>query len=341
MPGPGGDLSKMANCGQKQEAALDRYSSVSSSAIEWCHFRPVGEARSGSGYPSYVPRHQRRGRNPSDALHFLSHSIKPLDISITSLYLRFHSLADLHMLEKWAFTANSVKTLCIKTQTTDELGIFPPSFFRHVGNISTLNFCDTTASSGISLTTVKVLNVYSEFDTLSPDELRDLCLQLPSLETLCMNLSVDGSDWGSGEHRPAIQISIKELQVSLGGPDSSLVAFRTCIELPQLQTLYCMSIGSTNLEFVDQLTNKLVSVRSLRRLCLSSRNDGTPEDEMYSLGALDRLSHIEHIRFEYIDARLSTLNGTRCSRRSSHSAHSITLLPPVMSPALWEASTAG
>jgi hypothetical protein len=44
MPGPGGDLSKMANCGQKQEAALDRYSSVSSSAIEWCHFRPVSEA---------------------------------------------------------------------------------------------------------------------------------------------------------------------------------------------------------------------------------------------------------------------------------------------------------
>ena len=239
--------------------------------------------------------------DPSEALHSFLCSLKPLDVSITSLYLQFLSPEALHVLGEWSFPAHSVKSLSLQTQTPDEPGVVPPSFFQHVGHVLTLNLCDTVIASGTLLTSVTVLNLHSEADTLSPGELRELCVQLPSLEMLCINPSIDGDNWTTEGLGSVVHSSIMELQVILGELDSSLIAFRTCIELPRLQTLYCMSVGSIELDSVDEFINKLASLRSLHRLGLSLGNDGTPEEEKYSLNALGRLPYIEHIEFEYVD----------------------------------------
>ena len=239
--------------------------------------------------------------NPSEALHSFLIPLIPLKVTITSLYMRFLSPEALHVLGKWSFPAHSVKSLSIQTLTTNEIGVVPSSFFQHVGNVSTLNLCDTIISPGISLTPVKVLNLHSECDTLCPDELRELCVQLPSLDTLCINPSIDVNNWEAEGQGSMVQSSITELQVLLGELDSSLIAFRTGIELPRLQTFYCMSVESIQPESVDQFISTLVPLRSLRRLVLALGDDGTPEDEKYALNALGRLPHIEHIMFEYID----------------------------------------
>jgi len=242
------------------------------------------------------------GTNPSEALHSLLRSVKPLDVSITSLFMRFCSPKDLRVLEKWTFTAHSVKSLSIQTQAASEHGVVPPSFFRHVGNASILSLCDTITASSISLTPVKVLNVNSYFETLSPGELRRLCLQLPSLETLRIEPSIIGTIWMS--KKPMVQSTITELQCILGDFDSSLIAFRTNVELPRLQTLYCLSVETIKRESVDKFINKLVSLRSLRRLGFSLGYEGTPEDEKYSLNALGRLPHIEDIEFKHVNLKV-------------------------------------
>lgn len=241
--------------------------------------------------------------NPSAVLHSFLTSLAPLDVSITSLFMRFLTPEALPVLDKWSFPAHSVKSLSIQTQTPDEPGVIPPSFLQHFGNVSTLNLCDTILPPAMSLAHIKALNVHSETDTLSPEEMRELCIQLPSLDALCIDPSIDGTIWAGEEHESmaVVESSITELQILLGELESSSFAFRTCIELPRLQTLFCLGISSINPESVDQFINKLVSLRSLHRLCLSLGDDGTLDDEKYSLHALGRLPYIEHIEFEYVD----------------------------------------
>jgi hypothetical protein len=247
---------------------------------------------------------ERDIKNPSEALHSLLRSLKPLSVSIASLLLRFSSHYDLHVLEKWSFPAHSVGVLFITTVIPSYPGIVPAAFLRHFRNVSTLHLCDTTLASDITLTSVKVLHINSESDTLSPRALGRLCRQFPSLEMFCINPSIEESDWSSLEQSLAVRTSVKELQIRLGDLDSAAIALRTCIEVPQLQTLYCISIGSTNPNFVEEFISKLEPVRSLCRLGFLDGNDGTSKEQKDSLNALGRLPYIEHIKFDAVNLRV-------------------------------------
>jgi hypothetical protein len=241
--------------------------------------------------------------NPSQALHAFLCSIEPLSVSIASLFLRFHSPDGLHILEKWSFPAHSVEVLSITTITSEEPGIVPAVFLQHFRNLSTLNLCDTTLAPDIILTPVDALYIYSESSSLSPEALCQLCRQLPSLEMFYINTSgIEESYWPSPGQGLTVQTSLKQLQIHLGDLASAAIALRTCIEVPQLETLYCTSIGfTTNPDFVEEFICKLEPLRSLCCLSFLCGNDGTVKEQEDSLNALGRLPYIEHIEFDTVD----------------------------------------
>jgi len=130
------------------------------------------------------------------------------------------------------------------------------------------------------------------------DELCGLCLQLPSLGTPRINPSIDGRVWVAKEHGLVIQGSIVELE-------GSLLAFRTCIELPRLRARYCIGIRPNTSKSVDQFIDKLTNGRLFARCIVSaiySKTTGHQKMKKYCLNALGGLPHIE---FEYVDLEVS------------------------------------
>jgi hypothetical protein len=270
------------------------------------------DSRNGQDLEIMITGVKDNEKNPLQALHALLRSIEPLSASIASLFLRFDSPNDLDVLEDWSFPAHSVENLFITTVTHKKPGIVPAAFLRHFRNVSTLYLCDTTLAPDIILTPVKVLRIDSVFDSLSPKGLGKLCRQLPSLETFHINTSIEWSGWLSPGQGSAVQTSVEQLQICLGDLASAAIALRACIEVPQLQTLYCMSIGSTtNPGFVEEFICKLEPLRSLCCLGFLDGNNRTPKAQENSLNALGRLPYIEHIEFDGVNLRVFSRIATK------------------------------